>query len=340
MPAASLPTNETERLAALRSYEVLDTACEAAFDNIAELTAQLTGCPISLVSLTDADRQWFKARRGTEAPEMPREHSFCAHAIVDPSRTLVVPDTRNDLRFSDNPFVVGAPDVRFYAGAPLVNPEGAALGTLCVLDLAPRSMDSDQQRIMERLAETVVTTLELRRAVARVRRLALVDTLTGLPNRMALIDALDRAIAHSRRHGGSFGLLYLDLDGFKQVNDSRGHGVGDAVLCEVATTLSASLRREDAAARLGGDEFAVLLIGADVDVQAAADRVRSRVECAMAARGWAVTASVGATTFHTAPKDVDEALAVADALMYAAKSAGKNRIAYRQFVPTPARTAS
>ncbi len=335
MPAASLPANETERLAALRSYEVLDTACEAAFDNIAELTAQLTSCPISLVSLTDANRQWFKARHGTEAPEMPREHSFCAHAILEPSQTLVVPDTRNDMRFADNPFVVGAPEVRFYAGSPLVNLEGATLGTLCVLDIAPRSMSNDQQRIMQRLAETVVTTLELRRAVTRVRRLALVDVLTGLPNRVALIDALDRAIAHSRRHGESFGLLYLDLDGFKQVNDSRGHGVGDAVLCEVAAILTASLGREDTAARLGGDEFAVLLIGADVNAETVADRVRSNVEQAMVSRGWAVTASVGATTFHTAPEDVDEALTVADALMYGAKTAGKNRTAYRQFVPSP-----
>ena len=102
MPAAPLPANEPERLAALRSYEVLDTACEAAFDNIAELTAELTSCPISAVSLTDVDRQWFKARYGSDAPGMPREHSFCAHAILHPSQIMVVPDTRNDLRFADN----------------------------------------------------------------------------------------------------------------------------------------------------------------------------------------------------------------------------------------------
>ena len=333
MAAASLPVNESERLAALRSYEVLDTACETAFDNIAELTAQVTGCPISAVSLTDAARQWFKARCGTEAPGMPREHSFCAHAILDPGLTMVVPDLRNDLRFADNPFVVGAPNVRFYAGAPLVNPEGAALGALCVLDFEPRTMSGDQQRIMARLAETVMTTLELRRAVNTVRRLAMVDMLTGLPNRTALIDALDRAIARSRRQGEGFGLLYLDLDGFKQVNDSRGHGVGDAVLCEMAATLTATLRREDMAARLGGDEFAVLLAGADLDVETAAVRVRSAVESAMASRGWAVTASIGATTFRTPPKDVDEALSVTDALMYGAKTAGKNRMAHRHFAP-------
>ena len=333
MPAAALPENETERLAVLRSYEVLDTAYEAAFDNIVELTAQLTGCPISLVSLTDADRQWFKAKCGTEAPEMPREHSFCAHAILDPNNTMVVPDTRNDLRFADNPFVVNAPDIRFYAGAPLVNPEGATLGTLCVLDLVPRTMGRDQQHIMVRLAETVVTTLELRRAVARVHRLALTDMLTGLPNRTALIDALDRAIARSLRHGDKFGLLYLDLDGFKQVNDAHGHGVGDAVLCEVAGILNATLRREDMAARLGGDEFAMLLVGSGLDIEKAASRTRSKVEAAMMTRKWAVTASVGATTFDVAPKNVDEALAATDALMYSAKAAGKNRVRHQHYLP-------
>ena len=338
MPAASLPANETERLAVLREYEVLDTACESAFDNIAELTAQITECPISCVSLTDTDRQWFKARFGTDAPGMPREHSFCAHAILDPSQTLVVPDTRNDLRFADNPFVIGPPDIRFYAGSPLTSPEGAALGTLCVLDLMPRTMSGHQQHILARLAETVATTLELRRAVNRVRRLALTDMLTGLPNRAALIDALDRAIGHSHRCGDTFGLLYLDLDGFKQVNDSFGHGVGDAVLCEVAATLKASLCPEGMAARLGGDEFA-LLVGADVDVERAAARLQLEVESAMAAREWAVTASIGAMSFNTAPKSVDEALAMTDALMYRAKAAGKNRIFHRYSQPSAMRRA-
>lgn len=340
MPAAALPANEAERLAVLRSYEVLDTAYEAAFDNIVELTAHLTNCPMSAVSLSDTDRQWFKAKLGTEAPGMTREHSFCAHAILDPSQTLVVPDTRIDPRFADNPYVLNPPDIRFYAGAPLVNPDGVTLGTLCVLDVAPRTMTSDQRYVMGRLAETVVTTLELRRAVARVHRLALTDVLTGLPNRAALIDALDRAVARSQRHNETFGLLYLDLDGFKQVNDAQGHGVGDAVLREVASILNAASRREDVAARLGGDEFAVLLIGTGLDVESAASRVQSDVQRVMRLHGWAVTASIGAITFNAAPRDVDQALAATDALMYGAKAAGKNRVAHQHFMPVPRRELS
>ncbi len=199
-------------------------------------------------------------------------------------------------------------------------------------------MSDHQKHILARLAETVTTTLELRRAVNRVRRLALTDMLTGLPNRAALIDALDRAIRHSRQYGDTFGLLYLDLDGFKQVNDLLGHGAGDAVLCEVAATLKASLHCEDMTARLGGDEFA-LLVGADVDVEKVAVRVQLGVESAMAAREWAVTASIGATSFNTAPKSVDEALAVTDALMYRAKAAGKNTVFHQFFPPSAIRKA-
>ena len=243
------------------------------------------------------------------------------------------------MRFADNPFVISGPEIRFYAGAPLVNPEGLTLGTLCVLDLAPRTISSDKQRIMERLAETVVTTLELRRTVNRVRRLALTDALTGLANRAALIDALDHVIGYSRRHGGTFGLLYLDLDGFKQVNDSLGHGVGDAVLHEVAQTLKLSLRQEDMVARLGGDEFAVLLVGVEVDAEKAALRIRTDVESAMISRQWAVTASVGAMSFHAAPQSVDEALAAADALMYRAKVTGKNNVVHSCLPPSVKRMA-
>ena len=335
MPPAPLPVTEEERLAALRSYEVLDSACEAAFDNIAELAAQLTDSPIAFVSLTDAERQWFKARHGLPVVEVPREQSFCAWAILDPGKVLVVPDTRLDDRFSDNPLVLGTPDIRFYAGAPLVDRQGAALGTLCVLDRQPREMSPAQQQILERLAETVMTTLELRRAMSEIRRLALVDGLTGLPNRPALLDAVSRAIARQRKEGGCFGLLYFDLDGFKAVNDRQGHATGDAVLQEVARILVATLREGDLGARLGGDEFAAVLNDPGADAEAVAQALRDRLAQALAAQGWAVTASIGAATFHVPPNGVDEALTAADALMYGAKSAGKNQVLHRHYRAAP-----
>lgn len=331
MPSAPLPVTEAERLAALRSYEILDTACETTFDNIAELAAQLTDSPISFVSLTDAQRQWFKARKGLQAVEVPREQSFCAWAILKPDEVTVVPDTRADARFADNPLVLGNPDIRFYAGAPLVNRDGAALGTLCVLDREPRQFTETQRQILARLADTVMTTLELRRVMAQVRRLALVDALTGLANRSALFDAVEAAIARQQQGGTGFTLLYLDLDGFKAVNDREGHAAGDAVLREVASILNGVVADQDVVARLGGDEFAVVLNSGPEEAPAMAERIRDALAAGMAAKAWAVTASVGAASFHAAPPSVDKAVGAADALMYGAKMSGKNQVLHRAY---------
>jgi diguanylate cyclase (GGDEF)-like protein len=331
VPSAPLPVTEAERLAALRSYEILDTACETAFDNIAELAAQLTNSPISFVSLTDADRQWFKARNGLPVMQVPREQSFCAWAILTPDEVTVVPDTRSDARFADNPLVLGAPDIRFYAGAPLVNRDGAALGTLCVLDREPREFNTTQRQILARLADTVMTTLELRRVMGQVRRLALVDALTGLANRSALLDALGTAIARHRQGDAGFTLLYLDLDGFKGVNDREGHAAGDAVLREVAAILTRTVSEQDLVARLGGDEFAVLLNDDPGKAPEVAERIRDALAAGMAAQGWGVTASVGAAAFHVPPQSIDKAIAAADALMYGAKVSGKNQVLHRAY---------
>jgi diguanylate cyclase (GGDEF)-like protein len=331
VPAAPLPVTEAERLSALRSYDILDTACENTFDNIAELAAQLTESPISFVSLTDAERQWFKARKGLPVVEVPREQSFCAWAILKPGEVTVVPDARVDPRFADNPLVLGEPDIRFYAGAPLVNRDGAALGTLCVLDRQPRQFTETQRQILARLADTVITTLELRRVMAQVRRLALVDSLTGLANRSVLFDAIDASIRRQQQGGTGFTLLYLDLDGFKAVNDREGHAAGDAVLREVAAILTGVASDQDVVARLGGDEFGVVLNSDPAEAPALAERIRDALAAGMAARNWAVTASVGAASFHAAPPSVDQAVGAADALMYGAKVSGKNQVLHRAY---------
>jgi diguanylate cyclase (GGDEF)-like protein len=328
MPPAPLPDHEAERLAALRSYDVLDTACEAVFDEIARLAARLTGCPIALVSLVDADRQWFKARHGLDTTETPRDVAFCAYAILNPERPLLVPDAAKDRRFAGNPLVTGPIGLRAYAGVPLVNPEGFALGALCVMDRRPRRLTADQVEILVGLARSAATALELHRAMRRARDLALTDGLTGLPNRSALLHALDRTLARQRQDGQGLALLYLDLDGFKAVNDGGGHAAGDAVLREVAAALRACTRPLDMAARIGGDEFAVLLGSAD-GAPAVAERIRARIAVAMANRHCPVTASVGAVTFPAAPASVDAALAAVDAAMYESKAAGRNRVCHR-----------
>ena len=166
---APLPPDENERLQALHRYGVLDTLPEQDFDDITQLASHICGTPIALISLIDADRQWFKSSVGLTVSETPRDVSFCAHGILQKD-VFQVPDARNDERFSSNPFVTGEANIRFYAGAPLITSDGFALGTLCVVDQVPREQLSDDQRTaLQALSRQVVAQLELRRTVTQLR---------------------------------------------------------------------------------------------------------------------------------------------------------------------------
>jgi GAF domain-containing protein len=162
--AAPKPKNERTRLKVLWQYEVLDTVPEEMFDDLTELAASICGAPMAMVSLVDEDRQWFKSALGMNQRQTPRDISFCAHAICQPD-LFVVSDTLRDRRFRENPMVVGAPHIRFYAGSPLITADGYALGTLCVMDIEPRKLTPFQRRALQLLARVVVSQLELRRQV-------------------------------------------------------------------------------------------------------------------------------------------------------------------------------
>jgi GAF domain-containing protein len=159
---APVPRNEKKRLKVLWQYEVLDTVPEELFDDLTELAARICEAPISLISLVDEDRQWFKSRVGITVSETSRDVSFCAHAIAQ-KELFIVPDATLDARFAKNPLVTSEPKVRFYAGAPLITPDGYALGTLCVIDKVPRELRPDQKQALVILARHVVSQLELRR---------------------------------------------------------------------------------------------------------------------------------------------------------------------------------
>jgi GAF domain-containing protein len=150
---AARPENESDRLAALHEYRILGTKPEQSYDDITTIASETCRTPIALLSLVDADRQWFKSRVGVDVEETPRDWSFCAHAILNPE-PLIVPDAHTDQRFKDNPLVSGEPGIRLYAGFPLQNDAAHRIGTLCVIDRRPGELSPAQCKVMEALARS------------------------------------------------------------------------------------------------------------------------------------------------------------------------------------------
>ena len=156
------PANEEARILALEKYAILDTDPEQSFDDFTQLASFVCKTPIALISLVDEDRQWFKSRVGLDARETSREIAFCSTAILQ-SELFIVPDALEDDRFRDNPLVTSDPHIRFYAGAPLINEDGYALGTLCVVDRKPRELAPEQKDALRALSRLVLAQLEFRR---------------------------------------------------------------------------------------------------------------------------------------------------------------------------------
>ncbi|MEO0769628.1 MAG: EAL domain-containing protein [Cyanobacteria bacterium J06649_4] len=298
MTAAPQSAKETLRLAKLHEFGILDTLPEETYDDITTLAAQICQTPTALVSLIDANRQWFKSKVGIEASETPRSIAFCAHTIQQ-SDLFIVEDTHNHPQFRDNPLVTGSPHIRFYAGAPLITADGYALGSLCIIDYQPRQISAEQKRALRVLSHQVVAQMELtyqsqalkdandyleqrvkertagltsslyrllktqatllkKETVARQNTLQ--DPLTGLPNHSYFLQRLDQAIQlNHRQPSHQYAVLFIDLDNFRPINESLSPEVGDRLLSHIAEQITLALRKSDLVARLGGDEFAILL---------------------------------------------------------------------------------
>lgn len=352
---ARKPRNEVLRLEALHSYDVLDSAAEQAYDDIAKLASYICDAPMALITLIDEDRQWFKARVGVDVLQTPRGDAFCTHAILDPQEVMQVHDTSLDPRFSNNPLVTGDPNIRFYAGAPLVTSTGAALGTVCVADRVPRKLEPRMVDALKALSRQVVSLLQLRHALSELKLLSDVqqhrqkqleghqkrledlnlvlveqnttDPLTGLKNRRAFDRILNEESSRTERSHSSLALAIIDVDHFKSFNDEFGHVAGDEALQQVSLMLQSHARAYDHAARYGGEEFAVILPDTRIDAcMVVAERIRRAVQ-EFDWRHRPITVSVGvavATSSNGALNLVERA----DKALYEAKRKGRNCVVH------------
>jgi diguanylate cyclase (GGDEF)-like protein/PAS domain S-box-containing protein len=453
---APLPQNEQERLAKLKEYNILDSEPEAVFDNMVQLASYICKTPIAAISLIDSDRQWFKSIVGVNVKETSRDIAFCAHTILQDD-TFVIPDALKDERFFDNPLVTEGPEIRFYAGVPLITSNGYHLGTLCVIDTVARELQVEQLDAIKTLADSVTVHLDLRLSHVAIRKYvdklqisatifdstneaiivtdadnnfvtvnpafctltgysrdevigqtpkilksgkqnaafykqmwhqlntmgfwngelwnkrkdgeeyaewlsikvvynedgskkmhvalfsdvtqrkqadetiwkqANYDLLTQLPNRQLFNDRLEYEIKMSHRADLSLALLFIDLDFFKSVNDTMGHGVGDLLLINVAQRISAVVRESDTVARISGDEFTAILpqLESAHNAKRVAIAIVETLSQPFDLNGEMVTisASVGISIYPQDAKNSKELMQNADKAMYKVKHQGRN----------------
>jgi diguanylate cyclase (GGDEF)-like protein len=314
MTAADLPDDETQRLAALSALGILDTPADESFDSVTRLAQRVFDVPIAVVSLVDRDRSWSMSHQGIGGGDTDREIAFCAHTILTPD-AMVVENTLEDPRFSDNPFVLDDPSIRFYAGMPLSTPDGHRVGTLCVIDRTPRTLGATDLAMLGDLAGMIEHEL-------MIRHESVTDRLTGLYNRRGLELAGERAVVAADLDGRPLSVLFADLDGMKTINDEHGHAAGDLALVEGADLLRRVFRGADLIARLGGDEFVVVLSGADTaDVGSIIGRLgRAVIEFNVdSSHPWDLALSTGSATRAPRGETFEELLARADAAMYSLK---------------------
>lgn len=255
MKKPEIPVDELLRLETLRNLKILDTDPEERFDRVTRLAKRLFGTKIALVSLVDADRQWFKSCQGLNATETGRDISFCGHAILG-NDVLVVNDTHIDERFSDNPLVTEDPSIRFYAGYPLSAPNGQKIGTLCIIDSEAREMPEEDLQLLRELGQMVEEEL----AVASVVNC---DPTTGLANRAGFISTASHLIALCERHDLPVTLMEFELPNLALIRSALGKEGEVRAVTELAQLLQANLRGSDIVGRVSDDSFLVLLTGTD-----------------------------------------------------------------------------
>lgn len=329
---------ETLRLADLHSLAIFYTPLDARFDRLTRLAQKALGVQVAAIALAHQGKLWFKSVQGWNIHELELSASFCARTLARGELTIVE-DTRLDAEFARHQLVQGAPHFRFYAGFPIRDRGGIVVGTMAAYDLSPRQVspaDIQALRDLGDLAQREFLTAELCDAQAQIigkldlaRRSAMIDALTRVWNRRAAEDLLTLAVEQAEREDSGLAVCMLDVDRFKEINDTAGHQVGDQVLRRVAATLVSNVRDGDSVCRYGGDEFLVILqrISRE-EVERITDRIRQRMaEFPLRTKSGQVMVGISAGTAWRAPgrhMSGESLIELADQALYRAKQASRS----------------
>jgi len=343
MPIAPLPLDEQDRLAAVRSLRLMGMPASERFDKITRLAQRTFNVPVAIIDLLGEDRIWLLSAQGFDGMEAVRQLSYCQYSILHDDICLVS-DALTDPRVFDNP---SAATYRFYAGHPVYFRDHR-VGVLCIADHGPREFTKadlgylrdlasmvEQEFMVQALTEVQIGLAEENE---RLRMVSRVDVLTRVWNRGAVEEIIGRQLALGRRTNISTGVILMDLDHFKQINDEHGHLAGDEVLREVSSRLRKTVRASDAVGRWGGEEFMVVLAATSVElVVAAAERIREAI-CAEPVewngRQIPVTASFGCSLSGDSAQSIHHLVKAADDALYRAKAGGRNQTQVKLVSPS------
>ncbi|MEB3194781.1 MAG: sensor domain-containing diguanylate cyclase [Cyanobacteriota bacterium] len=318
-----IPGDEDLRLRDLERFELVGGDSDVHLDRLVELAQLIFGVPMAAISLVTRTRQWFLAEKGLNIRETPRGVAFCAHAILE-NGVMVVPNALEDERFRTNPLVVSAPQIRFYAGAPLRSRKGHNLGTVCVIDSQPMQPTPVQIRELELLSQLVMRELDLRRE-------RFLCPVTGLPIRQKFLRIAEGEFRRAHNENKPLSLLLFDIDHFRFINNRWGHHSGDEVMADLCKMGRQFLREEDFAGRLGDGEFALLLV--DTPAQEAlvtAESLRRAVATMPGVHSHSdlqLHISGGLTSLGPHDESFTPLLQRAEQALHLAKSNGRNQIA-------------